>query len=120
MRNEVTQIKNDISVSIDARIQSVCTELREELATTKKEIQSSITTLEGATASHEKTIRELEKLASLHSDNVTALQRQVARLNSKVGKLTEKCEDLEDRSRRHNIRIIGVPEGVEGSRPATS
>lgn len=67
-------------------------------------------------ASHEKTIKELEKSASLHSDDVTAL-RQVTRLNSEVGKLTEKCEDLEGRSRRHNIRIIGVPEGVEGSRP---
>lgn len=117
LRNEVTQLKNDICASIDARIQTVCTELREELATTKKEIQTSITTLEGATTWHEKTIKELEKSASLHSDDVTALQRQVTRLNSEVGKLTEKCENLEGRSRRHNIRIIGVPEGVEGSWP---
>lgn len=117
LRNEVTQIKNDICASIDARIQTVCTELREELATTKKEIQTSITTLEGATASHEKTIKELEKSASFHADDVTALQHQVTRLNSEVGKLTEKCEDLEGRSRRHNIRIVGVAEGAEGSRP---
>ncbi|KAG7504929.1 hypothetical protein JOB18_019734 [Solea senegalensis] len=101
----------------DARLQTVCIELREELATTKKEIQISISTLEEATASHQKTITELEKSASLHSDDVTALQHQVTRLNSEVGKLTEKCEDLEGRSRRHNIRIIGVPEGIEEPRP---
>ncbi|KAE8296871.1 hypothetical protein D5F01_LYC05641 [Larimichthys crocea] len=78
LRKEVTQSKNDICASIEARL-LICTELREELATTKKEIQSSIKTLEAATAAHEKTIKELE------------------------------------RSRRHNIRIVGVPEGVEGS-----
>ncbi|KAE8296873.1 hypothetical protein D5F01_LYC05643 [Larimichthys crocea] len=114
LRKEVTQSKNDICASIEARL-LICTELREELATTKKEIQSSIKTLEAATAAHEKTIKELERSASLHSDDVTDLQRQVTRLTSEVGKLTEKCEDLEGRSRRHNIRIVGVPEGVEGS-----
>lgn len=35
VRNEVNQIKNDICASVDAHIQIVCTELREELATTK-------------------------------------------------------------------------------------
>lgn len=90
LRNEVTQIKNDICASIDARIQTVCTELREELATTKKEIQKSITTLEGATTLHENTSKELEKSPSLHADDVTALQRQVTRLNSKVGRQTLK------------------------------
>lgn len=34
-----------------------------------------------------------------------------------MGKLTEKCEDLEGRSRRHNIRVIRVHKGLEGSRP---
>lgn len=71
--NEVTQIKNDICASIDARLQTVCTELREELATTKKKIQTSITTLEAATALHKKTIKVLKKSATLHSDDVTAL-----------------------------------------------
>ncbi|KAM7398675.1 hypothetical protein PAMA_006536 [Pampus argenteus] len=64
-RNEVTPSYNDICASIEARLQTVCTELREELVTTKKEIQSSIKTLEAATAAHEKTIKELERSASL-------------------------------------------------------
>lgn len=37
LRNEVAQIKNEICASIEARIQTVCTELREELSTTTKE-----------------------------------------------------------------------------------
>lgn len=34
-----------------------------------------------------------------------------------MGKVTEKCDDLESRSRRNNIRIKEVPEGSEGSGP---
>ncbi|XP_026092897.1 uncharacterized protein LOC113065665 [Carassius auratus] len=117
LRSEITQIKDDICATIDVRIQTVYTVLRGELATTKEELQTSITTLEKTATSHANTIGEIEKSASHHSDDVTALQRQVTRLSSEVEKLTEKCEDLEGRSRRHNIRVIGVPEGTEGPRP---
>ena len=117
LRSEVAQVKDDICATIDARIKTVYTVLRDELATTKKEVQTSITALEETTASHGNTIKEIEKSATLHSDDITALQRQVTRLNSEVEKLTEKCEDLEGRSRRHNIRITGIPEGTEGPRP---
>ena len=34
-------------------------------------------------------------------------------------KLTEKTIDLESRSRRNNIRIIGLPESIEGPRPTS-
>ncbi|CAM4659977.1 unnamed protein product [Leuciscus chuanchicus] len=105
LRNEITQIKDDICATIDVRIQTVYTVLRGELATTKEELQTSITTLEKTATSHANTIGEIEKSASL------------TRLNSEVEKLTEKCEDLEGRLRRHNIRVIGIPEGTEGPRP---
>lgn len=117
LRNEITQIKDDICATIDVRIQMVYTVLRGELATTKVELQTSITTLEKTATSHTITIGEIEKSASQQSDDITTLQRQVTRLSSEVEKLTEKCEDLEGRSRRHNIRVIGVPEGSEGPRP---
>lgn len=82
-------------------IQTVYTVLRDELATTKKAMQTSITALEKTTASHENTIKEIEKSASHHSDDVTALQRQVTRLNSEVEKLTKKCEDKETQHLDH-------------------
>lgn len=83
------------------------TVLRGELATTKEELQTSITALEKTATLHANTIGEIEKVTSHQLDNVTALQRQVTRLNSEVEKLTEKCKDLEGRSRIHNIRVIG-------------
>uniref|UniRef100_H2ZRR8 L1 transposable element RRM domain-containing protein n=1 Tax=Latimeria chalumnae TaxID=7897 RepID=H2ZRR8_LATCH len=33
---------------------------------------------------------------------------------SEVHRLREKCDDLENRARRSNLRIVGLPEGIEG------
>ena len=42
------------------------------------------------------------------------LETTVRQLQSEVCSLTEKCLDLEGRSCRQNIRLIGIEEGVEG------
>uniref|UniRef100_H3A6R1 L1 transposable element RRM domain-containing protein n=1 Tax=Latimeria chalumnae TaxID=7897 RepID=H3A6R1_LATCH len=36
---------------------------------------------------------------------------------SEVHQLREKCDDLENRARRSNLRIVGLPEGIEGRDP---
>lgn len=41
------------------------------------------------------------------------LQTQVKRLTKQVEQLSDKCVDLEGRSKRQNIRIAGVKEGNE-------
>lgn len=64
LRSEITQIKDDICATIDVRIQTVYTVLRGELATTKGELQTSITTLEKTATSHANTIGEIEMSAS--------------------------------------------------------
>lgn len=63
---------------------------------------------------HEVAVKELERAATDHSAKISDLEAAVGTLTSKVKRLEEKHEDLEGRSRRNNIRIIGVPEGVEG------
>uniref|UniRef100_H3A933 L1 transposable element RRM domain-containing protein n=1 Tax=Latimeria chalumnae TaxID=7897 RepID=H3A933_LATCH len=37
---------------------------------------------------------------------------------SEIHRLREKCDDLENRARRSNLRIIGLPEGIEGKDPS--
>lgn len=44
------------------------------------------------------------------SDDITTLQEKVESLSAAVVKLEDKCEDLEARSRRNSMKIIGVPE----------
>ncbi|KAJ1187167.1 hypothetical protein NDU88_003946 [Pleurodeles waltl] len=46
-----------------------------------------------------------------HNDNKNA----IAKLQQQMEALQERIEDAEGRSRRNNIRIIGLPEGKEGN-----
>ncbi len=41
----------------------------------------------------------------------------MTRLSAETARLLDKCQDLEGRSHRNNIHLIGVPEGKEGPRP---
>lgn len=77
------------------------------------EIQADIATLQTSTAQHSETIAELEQSASYSSDAFVKLQSEVKRLCTEVDRLTDKCDDLEGRSRRHNVRIVGLKEGSE-------
>ncbi len=68
---------------------------------------------------------ELEALASAAKqtrDRVDSVQaaacedrRTVTDLQNQLEQLTEKMTDIEDRSRRNNVRLVGLPEGAEGS-----
>ncbi len=71
---------------------------------------------------------ELEVLASSvkqtrdRVDSVQAAAREdrrtVTDLRNQLEQLTEKMTDMEDRSRRNNMRLVGLPEGAEGSNAA--
>lgn len=53
-------------------------------------------------------------------DSEDLLQEHSADLNSlktKVKSLESRAEDAENRNRRHNLRIVGLAEGAEGSDP---
>ncbi len=68
---------------------------------------------------------ELEALASAAKqtrDRVDSIQaaaredrRTVTDLRNQLERLTEKMTDIEDRSRRNNVRLVGLPEGAECS-----
>ncbi|KAJ3605948.1 hypothetical protein NHX12_027991 [Muraenolepis orangiensis] len=45
------------------------------------------------------------------------LEATVKGLKSEVSRLSDKCLDLEGRSRRQNVRLVGIEEGHEGNNP---
>ncbi len=53
-----------------------------------------------------------------HVDSVQAAAREdrrtVTDLKNQLERLTEKMMDVEDRCRRNNVRLVGLPEGMEG------
>ncbi|RXN10895.1 putative transposase element L1Md-A101/L1Md-A102/L1Md-A2 [Labeo rohita] len=74
-----------------------------QLRTTLSETTSRIADLEGTKAEHEARISDLE-----------ASCQEILAVNKA---LRAKLDDLEGRSRRANIKIVGLPENVEAGRP---
>lgn len=85
--------------------------------TIKKEITAACEPLQKKITAQDQTISNLEDTANEHETQLTSLQATVASLTERVSSLTQKCEDLEGRSRLNNIRLVGIPENVEGPRP---
>lgn len=85
--------------------------------TVKREIQSALKTFDERITANKTTINDLEKAANEHDSQLAELQANVTSLTATVESMGKKCEDLEARSRLNNVRLIGVPEGAEGSRP---
>lgn len=107
-------VKNDICQKIDL----LSSDLRSEIVTVRQEVKDWLGPLQQKVYANADTIRELERSASDHSDRITEMQSVISTLQKQVVQLDAKCEDLEGRSRRNNIRLVGLPEGVEGSHPA--
>lgn len=83
----------------------------------KKEVSSTLRPLEEKISRQGGTISELERSATEHGDQLTDMKAKVDMLTTTVESLSRKCEELEARSRWHNIRLVGLPEGTEGPQP---
>lgn len=66
---------------------------------------------------HGERITEVEGRVSALEDIVNPVESKVKALEQQVMDLNERIDDLENRGRRKNIRIIGLPEGAEGDNP---
>ena len=58
-----------------------------------------------------------ESQAADHEQHIHAVEASAAELRQENKKLRARLSDLEGRSRRNNIRIVGIPEGEEKGRP---
>lgn len=89
---------DDLSI-IRADLQSV----KALLASDKAASDAELATLQG-------TVQDMGQSLSTCSDDVVELKVKFDKLAAEFARLENKCEDLEARSRRNNIRIVGVSE----------
>lgn len=113
LQTMLNQLKGDICGKID----SLSCELRADISSVREELRHAIEPMKQKLSSHDQVIKELQRACTDHSDLLTSLDSTVSTLKADVKLLTDKCEDLEGRARRNNIRLVGVPEGAEGVRP---
>ena len=78
------------------------------------ELQPSLTILGSRIDDNSKRLTEAESRISENEDRTSSLENKVAHLEQKVKSLADRAEASENRSRRDNIRIIGLKEGTEG------
>ncbi|KAF7711344.1 hypothetical protein HF521_000355 [Silurus meridionalis] len=90
-----------------------------ELQAVKAQLSSDKVANEAAVQELKDTVVEMERSLSVCTDDIAVMQRDIHRLTAEYNKLETKCEDLEARSQRNNVRIIGVPEGSNSSTTAS-
>lgn len=82
-------------------------------------IVASFESFKSSIESQGRHIDELDQHLNDYSDRIVALEQTVLKLTSANKQLTDKVEDLESRSRRCNLRVIGIPERAEANDPVT-
>uniref|UniRef100_A0A672KGN6 L1 transposable element RRM domain-containing protein n=1 Tax=Sinocyclocheilus grahami TaxID=75366 RepID=A0A672KGN6_SINGR len=107
LRLELGKVTTDIKES-----------LKGEIATLERKIDAKFDAMQLIINDHRTTLEHLEQTVTASSDAVTKLQAHVKSLSEQVSELTEKCIDLEGRSKRQNIRIAGIREGLENGQGA--
>lgn len=83
-------------------------------------LQNSFTALSERVTGAESRLEEAERRISSTEDSATSTERQVTDLKTMVDQLQAKVDDLENRGRRKNLKIVGLPEKAEGSGPLLS
>ncbi len=100
--------------AVDSVLIPALRKLREDIQATNKSIKELRKELE-AIATAAKQTRD-------RVDSVQAAAREDRRtdtdLRNQLERLTEKMTDMEDRSRRNNVWLVGLPEGAKGSNAA--
>lgn len=80
-----------------------------------KRVTSKIDDVMSAVKEVKERVKEAEERISGAEDEIVQLSARANSLESQVKKLTEKVDDMENRNRRNNLRLVGLPEKEEGS-----
>ncbi len=115
---KANEADNEVSMAAIASL------LEEHRQAPSADFKTFISTLEAkldlvhtTVSDHAQKIIALEANATLQYERLIALEALCAVLTESNAKLTAKVSDLESRSRRNDIRVVGIPVSVEGPWP---
>lgn len=97
--------------------QAINSVLKRELEVALWPVYTSLEQVKSYYELHDVRIREVEDGLNDHSDRLVSAETAIAALQSENTLLKMKLDDLENRSRRSNLRVVGIPEKMEGSDP---
>ncbi|KAL7885786.1 hypothetical protein AOLI_G00060810 [Acnodon oligacanthus] len=100
--------------TLNSRLDSIDTRLN-TISSSISTLQELLATLTERVSSNEARLSEAENKISTLDDSAGTQQTAVAKLRGELAQLLTKVDDLENWSRRKNLRITGLPEKAEGS-----
>ena len=100
----LSKITDNITKLLDVKVNTVLAVIHEQTS----QIQALATRVDDA-----------ETRISGVEDTMDVLQAKVTKLEKQITDMADHIDDLENRSRRCNLRLVGLPEGTEGKDPVT-
>lgn len=94
-------------------IQETKDDLTKHIDKKTADIQTTLTKIESSLSTLAEQVEEIQTRVSTNEDNIKDARDRVGEMEKLIN-LKDKTDDLENRSRRSNIRIINVPEQAEG------
>ncbi len=85
--------------------------LREDIQATNESVKELREEFEAIVTTAKQTRDRVDSVQAAARED----KRTVMDLKDQLERLTEKMTDMEDRCRRNNVRLVGLPEGMEGN-----
>uniref|UniRef100_A0A8C7XBI8 Transposase element L1Md-A101/L1Md-A102/L1Md-A2 n=1 Tax=Oryzias sinensis TaxID=183150 RepID=A0A8C7XBI8_9TELE len=104
----------DITALLERHKEALSTEFKSSFET----FATKLANIEASIVVHGDRITSLEDNAGAVEQRLTDVEKQCSALKKDNDPLRSKVADLEGRSRRSNIRLVGLPENMEGPRPS--
>lgn len=108
---------NRLESGIHAKFDAHAAEIRGEISLIREEMHNTFSSFKEDLKTQSERLTNLETATSEWTTSLHSLEPTVVSLKKEVASLQAKCVDLECRSRRSNLRLVGIPEGLEGPQP---
>ncbi len=103
-------VNSAVRDAMDSVLIPALRELREDIQATNKSVKELREEFEAIVTKTKQTRDRVDSVQAAARED----KRTVTNLKDQLERLTEKMTDMEDRSRRNNVRLVGLPEGMEG------
>lgn len=110
-----TQLTAEAKAASDSEVMRAITEMQSVFSTKIDGVLSAIQDMKTEVRDFAGRLTEAEQRISNTEDDVGGVQTTVRALESQVKTLSARLDDLENRHRRNNLRLVNLPERAEGA-----
>lgn len=121
MASPANRLSQEEGISMSQLVQELSkqrTSIKEDISSLIQQavgpLHASVNALRETVDGFQTRLTDAETLAGDNFEKITEVEQVIQSLRKQNAALLDRIEDLENRSRRSNLRIINVPEGSEG------